>query len=97
MSNKPLKEVWIVAVTACDSWALKGLYASKKDAIKRLFKERDLLIEDWRGMIEFLGKPPDKMFNEMIDAISKDDYENWDNDPHDTPILLKMRINYGTN
>jgi hypothetical protein len=82
-------EVWMVGVGDCESNEIKGIYATKELAVTELFKQRDRLVTEWK---DFCKNIPDDMYQEMIDALSSSDYSSWNNFPHDTPYIEKMRV-----
>lgn len=91
-----MKYVWIVGVGDCEGSSVYGLYETKKSAEKALFGIRDDLVKRWQKMIEFNNKEYNGAFNSMyepmIQNLSNDDYENWDNYPHDCPYMYKEEV-----
>jgi phage major head subunit gpT-like protein len=65
-----------------------------------MFEKRAELVKEWRETIERSKKVDmadmsDSMvglYGPMIEALSKDDYENWDNYPHDVPYIVEMEV-----
>ena len=89
-------DIWLVGIGDVESSEIKHICKTEKLAIKRLFEERDKLIEEWKRMIEFCKKENDKDgvkdYSDMIKKLSNDDYKNWDNYPHEIPFIFKMEL-----
>lgn len=89
-------KVWVVGVGDVEGSGNSGLYKTKKSAVKAILGQRDLLIADWKRMLEYNNKKHGGLFNEMYEGmiknLSSDDYESWDNYPHDCPFMYEMEV-----
>ena len=98
-------KVWIVGVSDCEGNSVRCICATKEIAERELFKARDELIAEWKeadiysqeSIEKFCkeeNKPVwvDEMYKGMIDALSSNDYDKWDNYPHDRPYLYETEI-----
>ena len=81
------KVVWVVGV----SDDIRVICLTKEIAERELFKIRDELIREWNKMSNWRGIN-NNMYNTMIENLSNNDYENWDNYPHECPYLYKTEI-----
>lgn len=88
-----LRTVWVVQTSDCEASTLEFICATKEVAEKKLFEVRDRLIQHWKEMAEYVGKKDD-VYVRMIKSLSTDDYESWDNYPHDRPHIFEMEITY---
>lgn len=101
MKNK----VWIVGVRDCESNSVVCICATKELAEKKLFEERDKLVKEWReldrstqkGITKYCREMlmpvyKDEMYKNMIENLKGDDYENWNNFPHDRPYLYEQEV-----
>lgn len=85
--------VYIVSVCNVENNSIKSIHKTKEGAEKSLFKQRDILIKHWRYLRE-----EDKlnccteMWNRMIKNISGNDYENWNNYPHDIVVINEFEL-----
>ena len=86
--------VWIVGVADCESNSISAVCATKEIAERELFKERDKLVAGWKKMDEFCKRNNDldDMYQKMIFALSKNDYEKWNNSPHEKPYLYEVKV-----
>lgn len=85
--------IWIVGISDVESNEIKHICKTEELAIKRLFEERDKLVINWEYMIkhkEFRGDA--EMYNEMIKNLMSDDYEHWNNYPHEVPYIEKREV-----
>lgn len=98
-------QVWIVGVSDCEANSIKVICSTKKIAERELFKIRDNLIAEWVESDKQLNESnlafckerkidfvQDDMYKKMIVALSSDDYENWNNYPHDLPYLYVEEV-----
>ena len=98
-------KVWLVGVSDCESNSVIAICSTKEIAERELFKERDRLIKEYKDMHihqqEFndkyckennIPKINDPMYKDMIEALSGNDYEHWDNYPHDKPYLTEIEV-----
>lgn len=86
-------KVWLVGVSDAESNSVICLCATKELAVKILFKERDSLVAEWKEQLEnYPNGCSQDMYGGMIHALSKDDYENWDNYPHERPYITEMEV-----
>lgn len=81
--------VWIVGVLDCEYNDIKSICATKEIAERELFKARDELVAEWRGMKKGFT---DDMYEKMIAALSGSDYNDWNNYPHDEPYLYETEV-----
>ena len=101
-----MKTVWLVGVANCEENRIACICATKELAEKYLFIERDKLTKDWQEMdawckqhdIEYNKEHPnaqvseDKGYQIMIQNLSGNDYENWNNYPHDVPYIQAREV-----
>lgn len=89
-------KVWLVGVSDCESNSVICLCDTKELAVHKLFEERDKLINQWKesieNMKEYAPGLADEMYTKTIKALEGDDYENWDNYPHDRPYICEMEV-----
>lgn len=88
-------KVWIVGISDCESNSIVCLCSTKELAIKKMFAERDRLVAEYQKSYQhWIEKDltEDNMYKNMIQALSGDDYENWDNYPHDRPYIHEMEV-----
>jgi hypothetical protein len=87
-------KVWMVGVSDCEGNRVVGLFATKELAEKALFQERDELVKDWEEMDKSVnkGKLKDSIYRNMIKALSGNDYDKWDNYPHEAPYLCEYEV-----
>lgn len=82
------KKVWIVMCGDVEGAAVVAICESKETALKVLFEERDRLVAEYTEMLDM-----DKdMYQRMIDALSGDNYEEWNNYPHECPYLYQKEV-----
>ena len=86
--------VWLVTVHDCEGGSTVCICSTKKLAERELFKKRDELVEEWRTMIEWQKKREivDNIYQNMINNLSGDDYEKWDNYPQDVVSLYDVDV-----
>lgn len=90
-----MKKVWLVGISDCESNSTICLCSTKELALTKMFAERDKLVKEYQEMRERWdgkGLVEDNMYVGMIKALSHDDYENWDNYPHDQPYIWEMEV-----
>jgi hypothetical protein len=98
-------KVYIVGISDCESSSTIAICATKEIAERELFKARDELIAEWtiadkaiqQSIEEFCKKEKrsswiDSMYKDMIIALSSNDYEKWDNYPHEKPYIHEMKV-----
>ena len=95
--KKKEQEVYVVAVTNCESNETVCICKTKELAVRELFKKRDDMLAEWKEQDSWLEKQDrlasmDFMYKNMIKNLSSDDYEKWDNYPHDCPYIYKMKV-----
>lgn len=90
-------KVFIVAINDCEGLSFECVCSTKEIAERELFKVRDRLVKNWveadKEAKEYL--PKDTMYENMIKALSGNDYENWDNYPHEKPIIFEKEVENG--
>lgn len=100
-----MMKVWEVGVSDCESSHTICVCATKEIALREMFKKRDELVAEWKEHDEYSEKSrkewcekegkeywEDDMYQRMIEALSSDDYKNWDNYPHDRPWICETEI-----
>ena len=98
-------KVYLVCVSDCESTDVRCVCKTKAIAVRELFKVRDKLIEEWKELDketevwrreyceeEKVEYYEDDMYKRMIKNLSSDDYEKWDNYPHDVDYIDKREI-----
>jgi len=80
-------KVWIVGIESCEGNRIVAVCATKPIAEKYLFKARDMLVEEWREMEKMSS-----IYTDMIKNLSSDNYEKWNNFPHDCPYLYDIEV-----
>ena len=80
--------IWVVGISDCESNSIVAICTTKEIAEREMFKTRDKLVANWKEM-DGLGED---MYKKMIAALSGNDYENWDNYPHDEPYLYETTV-----
>ena len=93
MSKKSI--VFQVIVSDCEATYTVCICRTKKIAERELFKVRDKFLKEWRRMNKFLN---DRISNKnisyirMIKNLSSDNYEEWNNHPHETISITRSKI-----
>jgi hypothetical protein len=89
-----MDKVWVVGISDCEANSIVAICTTKEIAERELFKARDKLIDEWKEMEEYIRDrdPKSNIYSNMIKALSSDDYEKWDNYPHDVPYLYSTEI-----
>jgi hypothetical protein len=87
-------KIWLVGVSDCESNSIVCACATKELAIKKMFEERDRLVAGWKESInqDASSKFTRNLYQPMVDALSGDDYEHWDNYPNDVPYISEMEV-----
>jgi len=87
-------KLYVVCLGDCEGMEIKAICKTKQIAERELFKVRDELIKGWEELRVFWEKEDvgDVMYKEMIQNISTNDYEKWDNFPHESPYLYEMEL-----
>jgi hypothetical protein len=91
------KYVWLVGVSNCEGNETVCICSNKKIAVRELFKKRNEMIAEWKEQDTWLKKQDrlsscDYMYENMIKNLASDDYEKWDNYPHDVPYIHRMKV-----
>ena len=97
-------KIYLVGIADCESNVIRCICTTKEIAERELFRTRDKLIKEWKELDkdtqEWLKESAeedgreyeeDDMYKVMIENLSSDDYENWDNYPHDC-VYIEERI-----
>jgi len=89
-----MKTVWIVGVSDCEGNEIKAVCSTKEIAEKEIFKVRDELITEWK---EFCVRNKKSvwiggMYKKMIKNLSSNNYEKWNNSPHERPYLYGVEV-----
>jgi len=91
--------IWLVGVSDCESNSIVCACLNKEIAVREMFNVRDRLIAGWLESISYaIGEPEtyrksvEDLYKPMIEALKSDDYENWDNYPHDRPYISEIEI-----
>lgn len=86
--------VYLVKISDCESSIVVGVYKNKSTAEKALFVERDKLIAEAKEQLETYGH--DVFWVEhhalTLENLSGDNYIEWNNYPHETPILHEWEV-----
>ena len=83
-------KVYLICISAADSGGVLRIAGNPVKAWQIMREERDKLVDDWKQMIEFIKKEDGEldsgiqMYEKMIQNLSGDDFETWNNYPHDT-------------
>jgi cytoplasmic iron level regulating protein YaaA (DUF328/UPF0246 family) len=85
-------KVYLVMISDAESSSVIKVCATKEIAVKELFKERNELLEEWKSFIEKDRKYSTDMYQEMVSNLKHDDYEHWDNYPHETPHIQTFDV-----
>ncbi len=98
-------KVWLVGVSDCEGNSIEAVCATKEIAERELFKARDRLVKEFQRMDISMQKTNDEycakenkptwidnMYKDMITALSGNDYEKWDNFPHECPYLQETEV-----
>ncbi len=87
-------KVWLVSIADVESNEIKHICKTEELAIKRLFEERDKLIEGWKHQIKVFSDDKDykEGLNKMIKNVSSDDYKHWDNYPQEVPYISEREV-----
>ncbi len=98
-------KIWIMAIGNCEDSGSPLLCATKEIAERELFKARDKLITEWKKADNFAQNSVkeycqknnkkiwiEKMYRNMIKALSSNDYEKWDNYPHEKPYIYEIEV-----
>lgn len=98
-------QVFIVGISDCETNSIKVVCTTKDIAKRELFKIRDELIVEWKKSDKTLQEDisayckkhnkhlwSDNIYKKMITALSGNNYENWDNGPHDKPYLYEVTV-----
>lgn len=78
-------KVWVVGVSDCEGNNIRCICTTKQIAERELFKARDELIKEWSEWRDTFYKP-------LIENLSGNDYEEWDNYPHEVPYLYEIDV-----
>jgi hypothetical protein len=97
--------IWQVGVSDCESSHTICVCATKEIALREMFKKRDELLADWKKMEEYKNNSikdfcakngqaiwKDEMYERMIKNLSHDNYEKWENYPHDVPWICETNV-----
>jgi hypothetical protein len=85
-------KIWVVGVADCEGSSMVAICTTKEIAERELFKIRDTLVAEWKECIfsnEEWGKD---MYKGMVKALEGDDYQKWNNYPHDCPHLYEAEL-----
>lgn len=87
-------KIWVVRVGDCEGSYTVCLCSSKEIAERELFKKRDDLVKEWNESLEYFKKEghTEKMYEDMIANLSSNNYQEWENYPHDVPSIYEMEV-----
>ena len=87
-------KIWVVGVSDCEGNSIKAICATKEIAERELFKARDELVKEWKEMQKYFNQEgrTDEMYTDMITSLSGNEYEKWNNYPHDCPYLYETEL-----
>ena len=84
-------KVYVVTVDDVEATSIRAICATKEIAIKVIFQERDKLTKDYEEQIKYHKEhypdDTDDMYEKMIESLSGNDWEKWDNGVHECPHL----------
>lgn len=96
MEDGKAKTVWVVSIGNCEGSYVACICATKEIAELEILKQRDKLVKDWQSQMEWMDKQDrvfkDTMYQKMIENLKSDDYEIWNNYPHDCPSLFEIEV-----
>lgn len=86
--------VYLVGISDCESNSIVCVCATKELAIKKMFEERDRLVKEWKEMSQWEKDRGLKMgiYDQMIESLSSDDHEKWENYPHEVPYISQIDV-----
>lgn len=89
--------VYIVAKFDVENYSIKGIHKTLEGAEKRLFEERDKLVERYKDEIKFyltsdLMFPYKEELEKTIKMFSDNNYKNWDNGYHDNLEIKEWEV-----
>jgi hypothetical protein len=85
-------KVWVVCVSDCETTDVKAICSTKELALRELFKARDALIAEYKHMMTYDWLTNKDDYQRMIDNLSSDDYDKWDNYPHEKPYFYETEL-----
>lgn len=91
-------KVYLICISAADNGGVLRVAGNLCKAYQIMREERDKLVEDWKQMIDFIKNENEKDHNgiqtyeKMIQNLSGDDFETWNNYPHDTLVLKEFEV-----
>jgi len=98
-------KVWQVGVSDCESSSIICVCSTKEIALREMFKKRDSLVADWKEVEAQVEKErrewcekegreyfEDDMYKQMISNLSSNDWENWNNYPHERPWIYETEV-----
>ena len=89
--NERIKmKIYLVGVRDCEGEAVNCACATKVRAEEELFSLRDRLVEQWKDAMS--SSRPITDYKAMIVALSGNDYQNWNNYPHQQPFIEEMEL-----
>ncbi len=99
------EKVWVVGIGDCEGNEIVAVCSTKELAEKKLFETRDKLIAEWKeadicnqaSIVKFCQEKnkkvwEDTMYKDMITSLQGNDYEKWNNFPHDCPYLYETEL-----
>ena len=85
--------VWQVIVSDCESSSTVCICSTKEIALREMFAYRDKLIKEWTEHMKHSGIDyAHDIYKQMIIALSHNDYENWNNYPHEVPSIEETEV-----
>jgi hypothetical protein len=91
-------KVYLICISAADSGSVLRIAGNPVKAWELMREERDKLVSDWKQMIDFIKKEDGEldcgvqMYEKMIQNLSGDNFEEWNNYPHDTIKLEEWEV-----
>ncbi len=101
-------QVWLVCNSDCEATSIEVVCLTKEIAERELFKVRDRLVSGWRkddvrlqkeaaSFLKTHKKGGDmasytNSYKKMIANLSSNDYEHWNNYPHEKPYLYVEEV-----
>ena len=91
---------YTVCICSTKELAIKKMFAERDRLLKDWHEMKEWEKESTRKFVEesaakgihFGFSTERDMYGDMIKAISSDDYENWNNYPHDVPYVYETEV-----
>jgi len=87
-----MKEVYIVIISSCDGTSIKSVHKTYDTAFNKWNEYRKELLQNEIKLNEWRATRNYKIYNYSIKNLECEDPEQIDNFPHDTPQILKYKL-----